>query len=313
MHNPPQIGTAGWAYPHWNGVVYPKSRQPGQHALEFMATQFDAVEINSSFYQPLKPEVVRLWMKKVERNPRFQFTAKLHQQFTHARILDAGEIATFKEGLWPLLKARKLGALLIQFPWSFRFTAENRDFFIRLRRAFAEFPLVAEMRHSSWMAEEAVGTFLDYSVGFCNIDQPEYMRAMPPTAFLTSGVGYVRLHGRNPRNSLGGYERLGADSLASRDSRDSGDVRMRQHDYLYSEAELEEWAKRIEHVGRHAESMFVILNNDAAGKSVVNALQLQAMISGVRGPAPQELRRRYPVELEPFGPQSAQQCLFSAA
>jgi uncharacterized protein YecE (DUF72 family) len=310
MQNLPRIGTAGWAYPHWNGIVYPKSRPAGQHALEFIATPFDAVEINSSFYQPLKPEVVRLWMKKVERNPRFQFTAKLHQQFTHARILDAAEIATFKEGLWPLRKAGRLGALLIQFPWSFRFTAENRDFFIRLRRAFAEFPLVAEMRHSSWMAEEAVGTFLDYSVGFCNIDQPEYMRAMPPTAFLTSGVGYVRLHGRNPKNSLGGYERPVADSS---DSPDTRGVRTRQHDYLYSEAELEEWAKRIEHIGRHAESMFVILNNDAAGKSVVNALQLQAMISGVRVPAPNELRRRYPVELEPFGPQSAQQSLFSAA
>ncbi len=95
----------------------------------------------------------------------------------------------------------------MQFPWSFRFTAENKDFFIRLRRAFHEFPLVAEMRHSSWMAEEAVGVFLDYRVGFCNIDQPEYTRAMPPTAYLTSGVGYVRLHGRNPQNSIGAYSR----------------------------------------------------------------------------------------------------------
>jgi uncharacterized protein YecE (DUF72 family) len=313
----PRIGTAGWAYPHWNGVVYPKPATAAQHALEFISRHFDVVEINSSFYQPLKPEVTRLWMKKVETNPRFRFTAKLHQRFTHARMLEAAEVAEFKEGLFPILKARKLGALLIQFPWSFRFTAENRDFFIRLRRAFSEFPLVAEMRHGSWMAEEAIGTFIDYSVGFCNIDQPEYMRAMPPTSFLTSGVGYVRLHGRNPKNSLGGFERAGIQSTNSGatnlDSSNVRDVRTRQHDYLYSEMELEEWAKRIEHVGRHAESMFVILNNDAAGKSVVNALQLQSMLSGLRAPAPQELRRRYPVELQKFGPQSAQQCLFSAA
>jgi len=188
----------------------------------------------------------------------------------------------------------------MQFPWSFRFTAENREFFIRLRRAFGEFPLVAEMRHSSWMAEEAVGTFLDYRVGFCNIDQPEYMRAMPPTSYLTSGVGYVRLHGRNPRNSLGAYDRTA--------------VRARQHDYLYSDADLTEWSKRIEHIGRYAESMFVIFNNDAAGKSVVNALQLQSLISGVNGAAPKELRRRFPVELERFSPQYAeQQSLFNAA
>jgi uncharacterized protein YecE (DUF72 family) len=188
----------------------------------------------------------------------------------------------------------------MQFPWSFRFTAENREFFIQLRRAFHEFPLVAEMRHSSWMAEEAIGTFIDYRVGFCNIDQPEYTRAMPPTAFLTSGVGYVRLHGRNPKNSLGAYDREAA--------------RGRQHDYLYSEQELDEWAQRIAHIGRFADSTFVVFNNDAGAKSFVNALQLQARITGVRNAAPKELRRRYPIELELFGRQQAeQQCLFSAA
>jgi uncharacterized protein YecE (DUF72 family) len=293
----PKIGPAGWAYPHWKGVVYPSS---GPHPLETLARQFDAVEINSSFYQPLKPEVVKLWVKKVQSNQRFRFTAKLHQRFTHARLLDDAEIAAFKQGLRPLQQAGRLGAVLMQFPWSFKFTAENREFFIALRRAFHEFPLVAEMRHSSWMAEEAVGTFLDYRVGFCNIDQPEYTRAMPPTAYLTSGVGYVRLHGRNPQNSLGAFDRTAA--------------RLRQHDYLYSESDLAEWAQRIERVARYAESMFVIFNNDAGAKSVVNALQLQAMTSGVRAAASNELRRRFPVELESFGPQRAeQQYLFTAA
>ena len=296
----PSIGTAGWSYPHWNGVVYPKTRTPGSHPLEVFSRHLDLVEINSSFYQFLKPEVVRLWMRKVDGNPRFQFTAKLHQRFTHARIVEDAEVAAFKEGLWPLLRGRKLGALLMQFPWSFRFTGENREFLIRLRRAFHEFPLVAEMRHSSWMAEEAIGTFLDYRVGFCNIDQPEYMRAMPPTALLTSAVGYVRLHGRNPKNALGSYER--------------GAHRLRQHDYLYSEAELAEWAERVQRVQRHSEQTFVVFNNDAGGKSFVNALQLRALMTGVLGAAPKDLRRRYPVELAPFGPAGVeQQCLFPAA
>jgi uncharacterized protein YecE (DUF72 family) len=294
------IGTAGWSYPHWNGLVYPKVHGSGFHALELIARHLDVVEINSSFYQDLKPEVVKLWIKKVERNPAFLFTAKLHQNFTHRRLLTEADAAAFKAGLWPLLKAGKLGALLMQFPWSYRFTEENREFFIRLRRAFHEFPLVAEMRHSSWMAEEAVGTFLDYKVGFCNIDQPEYTRAMPPTAMLTSGVGYVRLHGRNPKNSLGAF--------------DPAAVRIRQHDYLYSEAELEDWKPRIEHVARFADRTFVVFNNDAQGKSFVNALQMKALLGAGRAAAPRELRRKFPMELERFGPRYAeQQRLFPAA
>ena len=306
------IGTAGWSYPHWKGVVFPKSMPSGLHPLELLARTFDVVEVNSSFYQSLKPELVRLWMKKVERNPRFQFTAKLHQQFTHQRLLDDGEIAAFKEGLWPLLRARKLGALLMQFPWAYRFTAENRDFLIKLRRAFHEFPLVAEMRHSSWLAEEAVGTFLDYRIGFCNIDQPEYTSAMPPTAYLTSGVGYVRLHGRNPKNAMGGFER--ADFADRQAATRHASTRMRQHDYLYSEAELEDWAKRLEKIGKFADATFVVFNNDAAGKSVVNALQLQSLVQGRMAAAPRELRRKYPMQLEGFGPaRFEQQCLFPAA
>lgn len=300
MSNLPRIGTAGWSYPHWTGVVYPAARMAAPHPLELLAKQFDTLEINSSFYQPLKPELTRLWMKKIEFNQRFQFTAKLHQRFTHARVLEDAEIALFKDGIRPLLNGNRLGALLMQFPWSFKFTAENRDFFIKLRRAFGEYPLVAEMRHNSWMAEEAIGVFIDYRVGFCNIDQPEYTRAMPPTDFLTSGIGYVRLHGRNPQNSLGAF--------------DKSAPRGRQHDYLYSEAELADWIKRIEHVNRYADSTFVVFNNDAGAKSVVNALQLRARISGERPVASRELRRRYPVELHEFGPSYAeQQSLFNAA
>jgi len=301
MSTSPRIGTAGWSYQHWKGVVYPKTYPPGFHPLEFLARRLNTVEINSSFYQPLKPEVVKLWMRKVQANPDFQFTAKLHQCFTHGRVLEEPSIAEFKEGLWPLLRARKLGAILMQFPWAFRFTPENREFLIRLRRAFHEFPLVAEMRHSSWLAEEAIGTFLDYHIGFCNIDQPEYTSAMPPTAYLTSGIGYVRLHGRNPKNSLGAFDR-------------QSPARLRQHDYLYSEAELEEWAKRIERINRYAEATFVVFNNDAEAKSVVNALQLQSLINGQVAAAPKELRRRFPTELERFGPRRfEQQCLFDAA
>ena len=283
-----RCGPAGWSYPHWNSIVYPRPKPRGFHPLEFLSGHFDVIEINTSFYQHLRPEVARLWLSRVSGNPEFMFTAKLQRRFTHERRLAESEIAAFSRGLRPLLEAGKLGCLLMQFPWSFRFTEENRDFFIRLRRAFGEFPLVAEMRHSSWMMQEALGLFIDYHVGFCNIDQPPHSSAMPPTACLTSGIGYVRLHGRDYGNWFRKF--------------DSPPRAVARHDYLYSMEELAEWKERIDHLRRFADAVYVITNNDAGGRSVVNALQLQAMFGLGAQEAPRELVRHYRRELEDFSP-----------
>jgi uncharacterized protein YecE (DUF72 family) len=276
-------GPCGWSYPHWNGTVYPKNRSRGFHSLEYISRYFDAVEINTTFYQALRPEIPRLWIKKVENNPKFLFCAKLNRRFTHDRALDAAEIATFKDGLWPLLHAKKLGCLLMQFPWTFRYTEENRAFFIKLRRAFREFPLVAEMRHSSWSHDEAVGTLIDHRVGFCNIDQAQYTKAMPPTEFVTSPIAYARLHGRNPEDWKQEFGR--ADKPAAR------------HDYLYTTAELTEWRERIENMNQFAALTFAFTNNDVGGKAVVNAIQLAELLGDDRHRAPADLARRYPMEM----------------
>jgi uncharacterized protein YecE (DUF72 family) len=136
------------------------------------------------------------------------------------------------------------------------------------------------MRHSSWTFDEAVGTFIDYRIAFCNIDQPEYTKAMPATAFLTSTIGYVRLHGRSAFNWF-----QPADAP----------VRNHRYDYLYSETELREWQSRIERIAGFANRVFVITNNDAGGKAIINGLQLQSMLAGREGrDVPQELLRRYP-------------------
>jgi uncharacterized protein YecE (DUF72 family) len=291
-------GPSGWSYPHWNGVVYPKLKPRGFHALDDLANYFDAVEINTSFYQALQPELVSLWLRKVEHNPKFLFTVKLGRRFTHERSLAPAEIARFKEGLWPLVRARKLGCLLMQFAWSFRYTEENRSFLIALRRAFHEFPLVAEMRHSSWLFEEALGTLVDYRIGFANIDQARYTKGMPPASVLTSRIGYVRLHGRNPAH----WERE-----FGRDSRTAA-----AHDYLYSLQELEEWKKRLEDLQQHAATTFVFANNDAGGKSVVNALQLAQILGDDRRRAPATLLEQFPEELAGFrSPRPMQETLFS--
>ncbi|HSB13065.1 MAG TPA: DUF72 domain-containing protein [Bryobacteraceae bacterium] len=269
----PRFGPSGWEFPQWLGVVYPKHLPRGFHPLAFLAQHFDAVEIRSTFLRVPRPEIARLWLEKVSQNRNFAFSAVLHRRFTHERALDPAEAAVFKEGLRPLLRAGRLGCLVMQFPWAFRFTAENREYLIELRRAFHEFPLVVEMRHNSWLADEALGTLIDYRLGFVNIDQPEYARAMPPTSMVTSSVAYVRLHGRDPKY----WDREFGRTVSAAGQPPAGG------DYLYSTGELDEWKKRIEHVSKYAAKTFVVTANDGGGKSVVNAMQLARVFASNAG------------------------------
>jgi uncharacterized protein YecE (DUF72 family) len=295
------VGPAGWSYPHWDGVFYPRSKPKTFHPLAHLSQYFGAVEINTSFYQPLKPELAQLWASLVEQRQGFLFTAKLSRRFTHDRILEPAEVASFCEGLRPLKRAGRLGALLMQFPWSFRFTQENRDHLIRLRRAFHEFPLVAELRHVSWLGDEALGTLMDYKIGFCNIDQPDHPRAMPATSILTTGLAYVRLHGRG---EAGAWMQ---DFSGPRE-------RVVRNDYLYSPADLADWKTRIDKLARHAQRVVVVFNNDARAKSLVNGLQMQALLGEAPKRVPRELVMRFPQDLASFSPmRPVQRALFEEA
>jgi uncharacterized protein YecE (DUF72 family) len=281
-----RCGPSGWSFPHWEGVVYPRTHPRGFHPLSFLAGCFDVLEIESTYLEHVKPEVSRVWLRKVEHNPNFRFTARLNRQFTHERQLDAVAIREYKDGLAPLWHAGRLGCVVMQFPWAFRFTPENREHLIRLRRTFAEYPLVAEMRHNSWMTEEAVGVFVDYKIGFGNIDQTEYVRAMPPTAHLTSPVGYVRLYGRSAREWFMNFD----DRLAPQG----------RFDYLYSRQELDAWRPGIERITAHASETYVVLANDAGGRSVVNSLQLHEILGLRTIEAPEPLVDCYAEQLAPL-------------
>src|SRR5580692_6848398 len=288
--NDVRIGTAGWSYKDWEGVFYPlgMSRRK-QHPLEYLARFFDTTEINTSFYGPLKPEWAKLWCRKVAAvNKNFLFTAKLYRAFTHSPIAvmeptsaatirptDEDEIRT-REGLDAIAGEGRLGALLIQFPVSFKNTSLNREYLDRLLRQFIEYPRVVEVRHSSWNDAETLAAFAEKDVGFCNIDQPVLGRSLAPTEHVTGAVGYVRLHGRN-------YEQW-FDS----------DNRNDRYNYLYKARELEGWKEKIENVAEKAQTTYVITNNHFESKAGVNALELKAMISGKRILAPPTLIQKYP-------------------
>lgn len=266
-----RCGPAGWAHKHWEGAVYPKGLGPDFSALEFLSSRFDTLEITSSFYHMVRPELARYWSKLVAGNKNFAFTAKLNRRFTHERLTDELSVRQFSEGLRPLLDQERLGCLLMQFPSSFRFTTENRAFLIQLRRLFHEFPLVAELRHNSWNLDEAAGTLIDYHIGFANLDQPQSVRSLPPTSRLTWRVGYVKLHGRHCGPGF--------------DLFDDRPFAVTGNDYRYSIEELSQWRSRIEQVARFSASTYVVFNNDAAGTSVINALQMKSLLEHSPAPA----------------------------
>jgi uncharacterized protein YecE (DUF72 family) len=171
------IGTAGWQYKDWKGKFYPQKLQ--QPPLQFYAEFFDTVEINSSFYGHIKPKVATNWCKLVsDVNPQFVFTAKLNRAFTHSPIAviestsaasikpGANDEAEAKAGLDVLASEHRLGALLMQFPISFKNTDENRDYLSQLAGRFNEYAIVVEVRHSTWDDPAVLRSFAQMGVGF---------------------------------------------------------------------------------------------------------------------------------------------------
>ena len=191
-----RIGPAGWSYRDWDGYVYPTPHPKGFHEAAFLSQFFDTIEINTSFYQPLRPDHAELWLKRVAANPTFVFTAKLWQKFTHDPSATLEDERSVRAGFDVLRKTDKLGAVLAQFPFSFHRTPETIAYLIAVIARFADLPLVVELRHSSWQTPDTFKLLRDRQVGFCNIDQPIIGRSFEPTADATSQVGYVRLHGR---------------------------------------------------------------------------------------------------------------------
>jgi len=293
-----QLGTAGWSYKDWEGVVYPDQLKKTKHPVEYLAQYLDLIEINTSFYGHIRPELGKLWCRKAASvNPGFLFTAKLNKAFTHSPlgVLQSTSASTIrpggdderlaKEGLDSIASEGRLGALLMQFPISFKNTGENRDYLESLLARFAEYPISVEVRHDSWNNEGILRYFAEKGVAFCNIDQPKLGKSIRPTEYVTAGIAYIRLHGRN------------YDQWFEHERRED------RYNYLYTEKELAGWKEKVERVAAKAAVTFVVANNHFEGKAVVNALELKHMITQKPVQAPEILVRHYPELQKIVGPQ----------
>jgi len=274
------VGTAGWSYKDWEGIVYPEKKGTNFHSLLFLTQYINIIEINSTFYRPPAISISLSWTKKVENQTEFLFSVKLHQVFTHKRKgFSQQDVDNFKFGIEPLEAKNRLAAILLQFPWSFANTPSHTEYLIRLFKLFAGYPLAIEVRHGSWARADFYNLLSEYKVCFCNIDQPIFHNSIKPSALSTNPeYSYVRLHGRNYKNWF--------KENAGRDER---------YNYLYTKEELHDWIEKIKELGKKSKKVFVITNNHYRGQALANALQIKNMLTGEKLDVPNSLLKQYPI------------------
>jgi uncharacterized protein YecE (DUF72 family) len=201
------IGTSGWSYPKgdgaWKGYFYPAGKI---NELEYYGQFFNTVELNSSFYRPPDPGYVYNWIKHVPTG--FLFSVKLWQKFTHPKmfaaatgedaVIEQKDVDIFNKSLEPLVKSRKLGALLAQFPPSFKKDAFGRQIIKALAGTFGQYPLAIELRHCSWSDDPETEKLLrELNIAWVQVDEPKFSTSAAMEVPLTADMAYFRFHGRN--------------------------------------------------------------------------------------------------------------------
>jgi uncharacterized protein YecE (DUF72 family) len=306
VHGNVRIGTSGWHYPGgkgtWNGVFYPPTRGRAKtfDELSFYAAHFNTVELNTTFYGQPRASVSRSW---AERTPAgFEFSVKLYQKFTHpAMFKDAAlkrapgaegalldllaevtqsDIDEFRAGIDPLADAGRLGALLAQFPASFKNEPDSRGYLEWLLEQFRDYRVAVELRHrtGSDVTTETLAILEAANAAWTQIDEPKFRLSIRQD--LTPNVRsfyYLRLHGRNAKQWWG--------HAKSED----------RYNYLYSSAELAPFADAVADASKRVKKSYVYANNHFSAKSVANAAILKRQLGqDLPGEYPEEFVDRYP-------------------
>jgi uncharacterized protein YecE (DUF72 family) len=257
-----QIGTSGYDYPEWEGVLYP----PGIGRKEYLGAYsqaFGTVELNFSYYGMPKAESLRELLGR-SRRP-IDFSIKANQALTH-KIEPAtwrDSVAEFSKGIAPLQDSGRLCAVLLEFPYSFHYREDERRYLDRILRALSPLPLVVEFRCADWYNARAIDGLKERRVGLCSVDVPRLEGLPPLSDLVTSDIAYVRFHGRNASAWWDG---------------DSGS----RYEYRYSREELSAWVPRLEAMSTQAGKVRVYFNNHRHGDAPANAKELAALASAAK-------------------------------
>ncbi len=201
------LGCSGWAYDDWVGPFYPAGTPPGEFLARY-ARVFRAVEVDSSFYRAPSPFLVRRWSSVTPSE--FRFALKAPREITHPSAGSDGREALhrFLSSLAPLREAGKLGAVVLQFPASFR--ANDLERLAQLLPAVPrEVPLAVELRHDSWWTDATRtllaerGAVLVWSV----------VPGTHPPPWVTGPFLYARFIGDRALTSFGRLQRDGRADL----------------------------------------------------------------------------------------------------
>ncbi len=273
-----RVGTSGWSYPTgrgtWNGIFYPvapgrSKRTAGFDDLAFYAQHFDTVEVNSSFYGVPTVHTTKGWVERTPKN--FEFSLKLYQKFTHPEMFhkatgrDPSELGTkdvdeFRAAIDPIAGAGKLGALLAQFPASFKNEPDARAYLEWLLAAFKQYPVAVELRHRSF-SDDPEGTLrllAEHGAAWAQIDEPKFRFSIRQNLLPNvKTFYYMRLHGRNAQQWW---------------RHDKSEDR---YNYLYSAQELEPFVEAAETASRAVKKAYLYANNHFSAKSVANAATIK--------------------------------------
>lgn len=249
------IGTSGFSYSDWRGHFYPRELKKDDF-LRYYSSRFSFVELNFTYYRQPNPQMLAKMRQKVHAN--FLFTIKAHQSITHER--EAGwqaAVSEFTQGIQPLTETGQCGAVLLQFPYSFHYTTQNRRYLAEASAALKEklggTPLLVEFRNHEWEQHKVFAEMESRGLGLIVTDQPD-LKNLPQTSnIVTAATAYIRFHGRNRENWWSG------DNVS-------------RYDYLYSRAELEERLPDILFMKNASSRLFVAFNNHHKGQAAQNAL-----------------------------------------
>ncbi len=234
------IGTSGWSYKDWEGNFYPEGLKSTQY-LEYYSRQFNAVEIDSTFYGVPRRTTVAGWYKAVPAD--FRFTSKFPQEITHeSGLVDVRDILKNYLDAMAGLK-EKLGPLLMQFPYSFK--PEMFDDLAKFMKLLPRgFNFVIEVRNRKWLDKRFYDLLDEHSIGLALLDHPW----MPKVEIATSPILYVRF--------LGDRRKI-PDNFT--------------HEYIDRTDELEQWELLIQAIEEKVDDFYGYFNNHYTGHSPTTA------------------------------------------